>query len=1415
MCRMLPRKVTVLLAVVFAIPSSAFASAAEPVDAAIRPVLRAIGRRELAELHRAVAARKQIEDAKVTLGPWMRIGPFRNSPPLLNWMENAASSFAFRYEVETDLAADVAPRTAKTYPAPNFPATPDAVRKWQVHPEWIDGYLCDLPRGPAPSAGETQYVHRTITVDKPVTIGLEFAVRSPESDRRMDATNMQHWLRQTRYVCTLNGEELFRFEGKGRAPGSGQLGLKAGVNHFVAKITNNRHAYGFSFAIVGLHPAPRRKGGHEQPWRPFQSYRPNDTPFFRDGTAPDWYVSGATWREALYASVAKLRGRQPTQPQPDIVIADFEGGGYRGWRAVGDAFGPAPAKGTLGRQQKVSGFAGRGLVNTYRNGDGSTGTLTSPTFDIERDAIRFLIGGGRHPGQCCLNLLIGGKVVRTATGDNNETLSWRYWSVAEFRGRKATLEIVDRQKGGWGHVNVDQIVQGTPKGPDEASRGGIWLALRRQFTDANSRFEIELTAAAENVFWNCYDKTGDRAKTENALADHHLRNLAKSAGVPPVRVLDALGALPGRPDYAETVAAACLAAHRYREALIRLRAFRSVYSPMPGIEAAARDSRGRVVTRMEADLETCRESVTGRRHRLAVEALGGEIESLLKSLVADAADPRAQAVLALDEKIEQMWAERIRGLPEIAFLARPSYHYDALQFTRDGSGPAAVRVFDPAVAKVRTLYGSPSLRAHDMTLSWDAKTVLIGGGGNVAEVGVDGSGYRVITRGQSPTEMPDGRLVFHDDAPGISACKSRGPRRLLFTINRDGTHRKVVSGNLTIDTTPQIADDGRVLFCRWDYGVNKNVFNRHAIWVQNPDGTALDLFFGNTIIDPFAFYRPRQVPGRPEVVCVFGTHHRHNAGLVGLLWQGRGREGGDGVGFRRITHDTASVGDAAPHWAYQDPYPLNEQLFLVSYGGVKDRPVAMYLLDRFGNKKCIFEPTGGVGAFCPQPFVPRKRPPVIATRTSNGDWAPADLREQLLTDPNWSKKGTMLLQDVYRGISPEISRGRVKHLAVMEQVVHTSPRGGAIGVGAIFYVNRLIGRVPVEADGSARFEVPALRSLYFHALDKDGKMLMTMGSDFHAMPGERRGCVGCHEQRKGVGVTSVVVRPPLAARRPATRPKLPGWGTNGIIEYEAVVQPVLDKYCVKCHSGAKPKANLDLTGSRTTVYNMSYMQLVDRALVHFVPGTGATHAQPSNGYDEQAPLSRGTLLSKITAKIENPKHSGVEIPWDERFGVYCWIDSNVPFYSHYRQMSPTILSEPARKELLAVYNRRCGSCHDRRPRKDAISWLSKYNSWVHAGPRPGQWGVTESGLRVRHLNLSTPANSMALQAPLGAKAGGLQMCVPTPGGAPVFADKSDPDYKRMLKALATGVIKRDQPGVWEMLRKRQASVATTIGKARE
>ncbi|GGJ43469.1 glycoside hydrolase family 32 protein [Deinococcus roseus] len=145
-----------------------------------------------------------------------------------------------------------------------------------------------------------------------------------------------------------------------------------------------------------------------------------------------------------------------TEPAGE-VFADFEGADYGGWEKTGDAFGTGPAHGSLTGQSPVTGFKGSGLVNTFLNFDQGTGTLTSPEFTLNKPFITFLIGGGNHPGETAFNLIIDGKVVRSATGQDSEALRSKFFDVAEFKGKKARLQIVDSHTGGWGHILIDHI----------------------------------------------------------------------------------------------------------------------------------------------------------------------------------------------------------------------------------------------------------------------------------------------------------------------------------------------------------------------------------------------------------------------------------------------------------------------------------------------------------------------------------------------------------------------------------------------------------------------------------------------------------------------------------------------------------------------------------------------------------------------------------------------------------------------------------------------------------------------------------------------------------------------------------------------------------------------------------------------
>jgi len=190
----------------------------------------------------------------------------------------------------------------------------------------------------------------------------------------------------------------------------------------------------------------------------------------------------------------------PVRAADDILVADFEGTNYGAWRVTGEAFGAAPARGAFPGQMSVEGLMGKGLVNSFSGGDKSTGTLTSPPFKIERRYLSFLIGGGGYANETCMNLLVDGKVVRTAAGPNTqpggaERLQPAGWDVNELIGRDAIIEIVDQRTGGWGHISVDQIVQTDRKPPMERKDATREFAIEKRFL----HFPVKNGAAKKKV----------------------------------------------------------------------------------------------------------------------------------------------------------------------------------------------------------------------------------------------------------------------------------------------------------------------------------------------------------------------------------------------------------------------------------------------------------------------------------------------------------------------------------------------------------------------------------------------------------------------------------------------------------------------------------------------------------------------------------------------------------------------------------------------------------------------------------------------------------------------------------------------------------------------------------------------------
>lgn len=207
-----------------------------------------------------------------------------------------------------------------------------------------------------------------------------------------------------------------------------------------------------------------------------------------------------TFASYLSAAERVLAETTKQDPKGEAVFEDFENG-YGDWKIEGQAFGKAPATGALSRNQTISGFLGKGVVNTYLKSDKTTGRALSRKFTIELPFIHFLIGGGAQKDQTCMNLLIDGKPVRSATGKNTDAMEAHTWDVSKLIGKSARLEIVDAASGGWGHIDIDHIVFSKDSVPafDPAKRPIDPALLTKVATEEGSLDESTLLNHVERL----------------------------------------------------------------------------------------------------------------------------------------------------------------------------------------------------------------------------------------------------------------------------------------------------------------------------------------------------------------------------------------------------------------------------------------------------------------------------------------------------------------------------------------------------------------------------------------------------------------------------------------------------------------------------------------------------------------------------------------------------------------------------------------------------------------------------------------------------------------------------------------------------------------------------------------------------
>jgi len=534
---------------------------------------------------------------------------------------------------------------------------------------------------------------------------------------------------------------------------------------------------------------------------------------------------------------------------------------------------------------------------------------------------------------------------------------------------------------------------------------------------------------------------------------------------------------------------------------------------------------------------------------------------------------------------------------------------------------------------------------------------------HIYAVAPGGADLRPLTSGPDddfdPCPLPDGGIAFMSTRRGgFIRCSNPWEPIPAYTLHRmdpDGGGIRTLSFHETNEWHPSVLGDGRIAYIRWDY-VDRSAAHFHGLWTSNPDGTNASVLFGNYTQRINACYQPRAIPGSDRILFVAGAHHANVGGSLVVLDPAR------------VAFDPASGQDAfdaievltpkvcfaeAPGWPdtyFHSPWPLSEDFLLVSFsfdplpgmgpGVNKDTETGIYLFDRFGNLELLFRQPG-ISCMYPIPLAPRIAPPVI----------PSTL------DPDLGDEGELLLADVHRGHFPLPADRPIVELRIFQVLpkaethIANQPRLGYANADS---ARMLLGTVPVESDGSARFRAPARKPLYFQAVDASGRAVQGMRSVVYLQPGERRSCVGCHEPR---GATPPA-RATLAARRDPSRIQ-PGPDGTQPWSFPRLIQPILDARCVRCHGGEPGHHGPDLTAGPAGAFTRAYENL--RPHVRWHEWGGASIDQIAT-----RPGRMPADMSPLTRILEDPRHAGeIRLSDDERRRIELWLDGNSSFYGTY------------------------------------------------------------------------------------------------------------------------------------------------------
>jgi len=539
-----------------------------------------------------------------------------------------------------------------------------------------------------------------------------------------------------------------------------------------------------------------------------------------------------------------------------------------------------------------------------------------------------------------------------------------------------------------------------------------------------------------------------------------------------------------------------------------------------------------------------------------------------------------------------------------------------------------------------------------------------------------------------PCYLPDGNILFTSTrCMQIVDCWWTEVVN-FYMMDPDGRFMRRIGFDQVHTNYPKVLPDGRIIYTRWDYNDRSQMWP-HGLFVMNHDGTGQTEYYGNNSWGPTSLLHARGIPNSNKVVAIASGHHTLQKGKMLLIDRSKGTQEDQGVQLiapRResdfeVLTDPRRLGEFTQKFdfygqtgdQFQYPLALDEENFIVAYQ-VPGHHFGLFYMDIDNSKRELLAYDPSTPSSHPGQPVPLQAREIPMLRASAVDYA--------------QDTGLYYVQDVYFGPGLEgVERGTIKELRVVGLQfrvagVESNSNGGVSGGALVstpiaidngsWDVKQVLGTVPVEVDGSAFFEVPARMPIYFQLLNDRGETVQTMRSWSTLQPGEQQNCFGCHEDKGTTALSHGGMTIRTQALRRAPRRPVPIEGVDPSVGFSFVqsIQPIFDKNCTECHTGAEdhPFSLLDTPVVRSgRSFSESYLNLTRNGrrneVVYWMDVQSAPPMLPPN----YAGAVKSKLASMFDEGNRSEAHRDVTLTDNERRLLALWIDLLIPFTGSYTE----------------------------------------------------------------------------------------------------------------------------------------------------